>query len=323
MIYKYVAATAAFLLFISSQLIHAQSLDWVNLGESLPSKQETTPLIEAKAGAYFSLESLPDANEFSDEDELPLPMPDGSLRIFSLSENTTMHPELAAQYPNIKSFNARAIDGSGFRGKVDISHKGIHAMIFPPSGPTLFLDPLFAGDASVYIAYAKTDFVTDKEMDCHVEAAAEAGGPKTGSDYNSCEFRTYRIAVAATGEYTIFHGGTVADGLAAINTTMNRVNAIYERDFSVTMTLVANNDDLIYTNPSTDPYTNGQTFTMINQNQVNVNSVIGSSNYDIGHVFGTNSGGLAGLGVTCNNNSKARGVSGSFAPITLLTFTWF
>jgi hypothetical protein len=39
--------------------------------------------------------------------------------------------------------------------------------------------------------------------------------------------RTYRLVVAATGEYTIFHGGTVLDGMAAIVTAMNRVNQIY------------------------------------------------------------------------------------------------
>ncbi len=41
--------------------------------------------------------------------------------------------------------------------------------------------------------------------------------------------RTYRLALAATGEYTAVLGGTVMDGLSGIITTMNRVNGYAER----------------------------------------------------------------------------------------------
>ena len=38
------------------------------------------------------------------------------------------------------------------------------------------------------------------------------------------QLRTYRLAMATTGEYTAFHGGTVNGALGAITTTVNRVN---------------------------------------------------------------------------------------------------
>jgi hypothetical protein len=190
-------------------------------------------------------------------------------------------------------------------------------MILHPVENAQFVDPLYQSQNSTHIAYRKKDFNTDKQMNCEVAFDLKGDGlgdPKSGINYNTCVLRTYRIAISATAEYTIFHGGSVAEALAAQVTTMNRVNGIYERDFGVTMTIVPNNDEIIFTNPNSDPFSNGNTGAMINQNIGVVNDAIGFSNYDIGHVFGTNSGGLAGLGVTCESN-KAAGVTGNSAPI--------
>jgi hypothetical protein len=44
--------------------------------------------------------------------------------------------------------------------------------------------------------------------------------------------------------------------MAAMATTMTRVNGIYEKTISTTMVMIANNNLLIYTNAPTDPYTN-------------------------------------------------------------------
>lgn len=250
---------------------------------------------------------------------ISLPHPDGKFYEYRVYLNTTMHPDLAARYPEIRSYDAVATNGSGNTVKLDLTPQGFHAMILSPNASTVFIDPyVFRGDLEQYMVYSKSDFKTTKEFHCAnatVENTIDVGQEElTPKAFGTCELRTYRVAISATGEYTTFHGGTIALAQAAQVTTMNRVNGIYERDMSITMVLIPNNDVLIHTNASTDPFTNGTPNSMITQNQTAINGAIGSSNYDIGHVFGTNSGGLAGLGVVCGNQ-KARGVTGSAAPI--------
>jgi hypothetical protein len=122
--------------------------------------------------------------------------------------------------------------------------------------------------------------------------------------------RTYRLALATTGEYTAFFGGTIGGGIAAINAAMNRVNEIYQREFALRMVLVANNANVIYLDGASDPYTNNSGGAMLGQNQTTLDNVIGNANYDIGHVFSTGGGGVATLQSPCNAGIKARGVTG-------------
>ena len=102
--------------------------------------------------------------------------------------------------------------------------------------------------------------------------------------------------------------------LSAMNTTINRINSITEPELAIRLYLVADNDELIFLNGSTDPYSNNNTSAMLGENQSTINSIIGSSNYDIGHVFSTGGGGVAYLASVCTS-FKAGGVSGLPAPI--------
>src|SRR5690606_41097288 len=54
--------------------------------------------------------------------------------------------------------------------------------------------------------------------------------------------RTYRLAIGTSWQYSQYHGGTLASVMAAINTTMTRVNGIYDRELSIKMELVPDND---------------------------------------------------------------------------------
>lgn len=245
-----------------------------------------------------------------------LPMPDGTLSTFRYWESPIMHPTLAAKFPDIHTFVGRGIGESSASVRFDITPAGFHAQILRPGG-AVYIDPLFKGDVRHYATYFKRDYAPQgKPFSCQVHgeiedavSAALATPLSTGD-----ELRTYRLAMAATGEYTSFHGGTVPLAMAAIVTAINRVSGVYEIELGVRMELIANNDLLIFTDGTTDPYANSNGGAMLGQNQNTIDTVIGSANYDVGHVFSTGGGGVAGLGVICGG-IKAWGVTGLPSPI--------
>ena len=253
--------------------------------------------------------------------ELALPLPDGTFGRFLIVESPIMAPGLAARFPEIRTYRGQGIDDPHATIRLDLTPAGFHAMVLSPRG-NVFIDPYSRRTSDHYISYFSRDLRGEgRSFECgveghgprhHVTAATAAAAPAKA--LSGSTLRTYRLAVAATGEYTAFHGGTVSGGQAAIVTAMNRVNGVYERDVAIRMVLVANNNQVVYTSSGSDPYSNGNGVTMLSQNQSNLDSVIGNANYDIGHVFSTGGGGVASLRVPCVSGSKARGVTGQNAP---------
>ncbi|MCS3871344.1 hypothetical protein J3D55_004260 [Chryseobacterium ginsenosidimutans] len=258
---------------------------------------------------------------FSKDESLIIKFPDsdGKIRDYIVQEASVMEPELQAKFPEIRSYTGWQKNHPENTIRFSVTPKtGISVMYFD-NWDISYLDS-YAKDNSSFIVYKRKDLPkNDRLFECHIENDLDNlknnGSTNKAPLVSDGQFRSYRLALSATGEYTAFQGGTVALAMAAMATTMTRVNGVYEKTISTTMVMVANNNLLVYTNSSTDPYTNGNPSSMITENQTNTTSVIGTLNYDIGHVFGTNSGGLAGLGVVCVSGNKARGVTGSGAPV--------
>ncbi len=254
-----------------------------------------------------------------DSEEISLPMPDGTMAKFRFAETVMMEPELAAKFPEIKTYLGQGIDDPSATVRFDINPGGFHAQIFSPRG-AVYIDPYFSNDAETHVSFYKRDYARDAAgFKCLVgdEKVTQrpAGTTSIEANRSGTTLRTYRLACAATGEYTANRGGTASLGLAAVVTAVNRINQVYEKEIAVRLVLVANNNLLIYTNGGTDPYSNDDGFAMMDENQTNVETVIGSANYDIGHVFSTGGGGVASLGSVCNSSFKARGVTGSPSPV--------
>ena len=195
---------------------------------------------------------------------------------------------------------------------------GFHAQILAPTG-AIYVDPFLPADNEFCIVYYRRDYRKKLDHRCLFQSegpqklqrarklAKAATAARTGT-----QLRTYRLACATSGEYTQFHGGTASAGMAAVVTAINRVTGIYEVELSIRLELVANNNLLIYTDPNTDPYTNSDAFALLTENQNNCDAVIGSANYDVGHVFTTGGGGLAGLGGGRNRRAEGARRNGAW-----------
>ncbi len=252
--------------------------------------------------------------------EVSLPLPEGGFSDFNVVDSGTLPPELQAKYPEILSF--KGADAEGRRLRLDVSPLGFQAMVFDKDGIWMVRPEVIAGGNDNYLSYRRGELAgLGGQWQCEthgdqVNPLTAAVHPKTvtPSTVTGAQQRVYRAAVAANHQYiAAVGGGTVAGGLAAVTTAVNRVTEVYEYEMSIRLVLVPSNDQIMYPTSNPDPFSSNGTGVINNSTSV-INAAIGSGNYDIGHVFTTGSGGVAGLGVVCGG-SKARGTTGLSNPI--------
>lgn len=256
---------------------------------------------------------------------MTFPFPKGEMKDFKIFKTHTMSPELAAKFPSISSYVGIS-ENKKYKLRLTITKQGAYGMIMGGEG-MIFINPM-THSGTVYKVFNQKNATRAMEaMQCRVigdpnPRPVNQMKPRATDD---ATLRTYELAVATTGEYSRFHinaagvsSGTVdekkAAVLAAIVVTMDRVNGIYERAVALTMVLLPNEEDIIFLNGNTDPFSNNDTYELIDESQAVIDSIIGFDNYDIGHTFSTGGGGLASLRSPCTNR-KASGITGTSAPV--------
>ncbi len=250
---------------------------------------------------------------------IDLPLPSGGFAQFKLTPSGVMSRELAEKYPSIKTFTGYQVNNPEHSGRFDITPHGFHG-VFNYEKEKVYIEPISRENNYQYQSYFKKD-----AQPLTSDASGRRLAPRKDSlplfqlkniarntmKKTTNDLITYKIAMAATGEYSHFHGGTKENSLAAIVTLLNRVNEVYSRDLAIQFELVANNDAIIFLDASTDPFKN--TDEDIDSVSQVINDAIGANNYDIGHLVGTGGGGLASFAVVCSA-SKAEGITGSDSP---------
>ncbi len=263
---------------------------------------------------------------------IPIPLADGSIKHFRIIESPVMQPKLQAKYPYIRTYAGQGIEDASSIIHFDITSLGFHAIIISPEKNTIYINPVSTA-AQLYAVFDRSNILREKQVfDCNVDKILNSNVQGIKSPFTTVDanLRTYRFAVATGGEFSkLCLNGTEttnaqkkASVLSVLVTDLVRTNAIFETDFGVHLNYVDNEDTIIFLNGNTDPFQSSENGYFSGhwntQAQTALDSYIGSSNYDIGHLLmGYATGGNAGcIGCVCDNTLKGSGVTGFTTDLT-------
>ena len=281
------------------------------------------------ASLQMQLQAAPiDLSNIPSNVVMQFPNADGGFENYRIYEASIMEKGLLDQFPDIKSYIGKGIDDLTATIRFSTTIFGLHSMKFSGDNEAEYIDT-FTKDLFNYIVYKKssvsptTNFVCGANKTNNLALDQLNDFPKNSVKTSDGKFRIFRLAMACTIEYAAYHvnaaglgGGTLlqkeAAVLAAMAVTMTRVNGIYERDLSLRMVLIANNASIIFID--TDNFTNDNGLVLINESQAQITSLIGSSNFDIGHTVSTGGSGFARPS-PCDDSSKAGGITGASNPV--------
>ena len=293
------------------------------INEGVP---ETARALELNQKSLIKiLDSAPDdsAEKITDLSKsgaiLELPFPEGGFMRFRIVDSPVMDADLLKRFPDIKSYRGQSIDDPRVSARVDFSPRGFNATVLT-ADKTISIHPARYDDVNRYVSYYGENFdaeslgcgVTDSVMrQSRIDNLLD--GKDADNIATGATLKKYRLALAATQEYyndPALGGGSMASAVASLNTWVNALNVIYERELAVRFLLV-NNTSIIFT-AEPDGLTNNNDV-MLGEIRPIIEANVGLANYDVGHVLSNGNGGAGGVanvGVVCRtDNVKGSGVS--------------
>ncbi|MCF6297062.1 MAG: M12 family metallo-peptidase, partial [Flavobacteriaceae bacterium] len=336
---NYIKLFSIFLFLFANQIFAQQKKLWIKIDEVKISNTQLERKVNIKKYQTFQLEisdfrnklqNTPTKNSVLKNSKFKIQFPNeyGKMISFWVKEAPVMHPDLAKKFSNNKSYIGIGVEDNTLKIRFSVNELGLHAMIITKDRKVQYINPV-TKDKRKYKIFARENLSMESvDFQCFSKNFESLKKSPLGmiNRPNDLKLRTYRLALAATAEYSQFHidAAGVASGtnaqkksivMATMTTAVTRMNSILENDLSITMEIVANNENLIFLDNNTSPYTNNNGSAMLNQNQTTCDNVIGVSNYDIGHVLSTDGKvSRASLSSVCISNRKARGVTGSDNP---------
>lgn len=237
--------------------------------------------------------------------EISLPTINGKVEKFAVYSFPVMAKDLADQY-QLGSYVGVGIDDPSKYLRFSLAPNDFQSMIIK-GGEYEFIEPANS-DKTIYGVHPKSkknengflcstqeDPAAVKQVDLLLKQGQSiANQPTNFAKSYDKKYRTLKLVMSTTGEYTQFFGG-VAGALTQINATITRVNGVFEKDFAVHLNLLSY-PALIYPDPATDPYATVTSATSPPSSwNTSLRDVlaaqVGQANYDIGHLFGASGGG--------------------------------
>ena len=291
------------------------------------SATQNTLRVKARNAHYLSIDVIQLAllqSQLQVSRHVQIPDVNGYMFEFELTPAPILSASLAAKYPALMTYSGQQVGNPANYGRFSLSPKGLFGFYYL-NGERLLLSPQYASSESHYIVYRYTDALPLNAQS--IEAMRQNAEPDflllENKEYSTNllqksaptgdQVRTYRLALSATGEYSQKLGGSKAQVVEEMMTVVNRINQILLSDLAVQFELV-DNQDVIFTDGTSDPFSNNDAASDVESNQNTLDNVLGSANYDIGHLLSTNGGGLAAVASICSNGSKGTATTGSNIP---------
>ena len=253
-------------------------------------------------------------NEFI---KIDFPNENGELEFFSLKEIQTLSKEVQTKYPNIRTFRGYSDSRKNVILRITYSPLGLSGSLRTPKG-FVFLQPQMGSSTNhIFYTSSRHNYIGEK-LFCKtnllkINSSVKKNDNKKSNKNTNRTPKSFKIAIAAPGEYTEFWGdnndqnGTNSeDAFAAVVSTINRLNEIMEVDLGIKLIIVSD-ASLMYLDKSSDPFNSN----FASEIHSTLSSLVGEENYDLGHLFhrGQASGDAGTVGNVCVNDRKDRAYS--------------
>ena len=199
----------------------------------------------------------------SSEIVLVMPTSSGQKVSFKFYQNNVIHPKLEKKYPEIQTYVGIGIDNPTHRATIVLNGDRIIGSAESNEEPSFFKSFNTQDRRNGILVYTET--VNHQDIVCNAKSSMsdqnrefpECMGTDDPCYPSGVELVTYRFAAMLTEAVTNDAAdGTVEGGLTWLVGAVAYVNAMYVRDVTFQLQIIANNDELIFTdsNPAPDVF---------------------------------------------------------------------